>query len=152
MRDMIDTAVKTFLSREFRISPDQVPEMLGTGERFQASLLSGTFDDSRVGQAFAGWFEARPQREGQRETFVRVAIAMGCAPPIVADRVLSCIGEAMSGDRTEFGSLLANELDRLLVQDPPKSPQEALAHQKGAEVFAELKDWLRLQDNGPAEK
>lgn len=56
---------------------------LWTGRRLVNSMVSGEFDDSRVGQQFASWFREPPAREEQRQIFVQITTGLHCPTGMV---------------------------------------------------------------------
>lgn len=92
------------------------------GSRVVASLLTGKFDQSPLGQQLAAWFNEHPARAEQRDSFVQLALGMGCPSGVVADRLMGCIMKVWRGGDARFGALLAEEVERLIVFDPPKTP------------------------------
>ena len=122
------------------------PEQLRTGKRFQEALLTGAFDESPVDRVFADWFAARPERAEQRAIFVQLTTGLGCAKPIVADRLLTCIGKAMGGKGQQFGDLLAQELDRLIEAPRSTAPSQREGQRAALEAFVSIKTGLRSLD------
>jgi hypothetical protein len=118
-----------------------------TGSRLVTSLLTGQFDQSRVGRQFAEWFNERPARSEQRNSFVQFALGMGCPSGIVADRLMACIMKVWGGEGVAFGDTLVQELERLVVFDPPSTPEQVQLQQNALEQLANFKARLRSLDS-----
>jgi hypothetical protein len=119
---------------------------LWTGRKLANSMLSGEFDDSKIGQQFASWFSERAAREEQRQIFVQLTIGLHCPSGIVADRLMHCVMEIWGGREGRFGDMLVQEIDRIVVFDPPKSAQQAEQQRVAKQGLAELESRLRALD------
>lgn len=119
---------------------------LWAGRRLVNSLVSGEFDDSPVGQQFATWFRERPAREEQRQLFVQITLGLHCPSGVVADRLMHCIMEVWGGRGARFGDMLAQEIDRLITFDSPKSGQQAEQQRVAKKGLADLQTRLRALD------
>jgi hypothetical protein len=116
------------------------------GNRLVSSLLTGEFDQSTAGQEMARWFKERPTRVEQRDLFVQVALGLGCPRGIVADRLMGCIMKVWRGDGARFGNELAEQIDGMIVFDPPSTPEQTQLQQVALQKFSELKAKLRSLD------
>lgn len=117
-----------------------------TGRRLVNSLLSGEFDDSAIGQQFTTWFTDRPAREEQRQIFVQVTLGLHCPSGVVADRLMHCITKVWSGHGARFGDILAQEIERLITFDAPKSGEQAEQQRVAKQGLEYLKARLRALD------
>jgi len=116
---------------------------LWIGNRFVTSLLTGKLDQSRVGRLLAEWFNERPAWAEQRDRFVHFSLGIGWPRGIVADRLMGCIRKVWCGDGDRFGDLLAQEIERLVVFDPPNTPEQTRLQRIALEKFSEFKARLR---------
>jgi hypothetical protein len=119
---------------------------LRTGAQLNHQLLSGKFDDTAVGKQFAAWFAGNPNREIQRDKFVRFALLMGSSGGRVGERVLHCIMQARKEPRLGFGSIIADELDKLIVFDQPSDADQAQKQKAAIDQIDSFKKELRLLD------
>ncbi len=115
------------------------------GHRLTASLLTGAFDDSPIGQTYAAWFSERPSRIEQRNLFVNFAIGIGCQQGGVASAVQRAIVADLAGD-SKFGNELAAYLDTRVVYDQPLTPEQAELQAASIAGFQALKAHLRSLD------
>lgn len=116
------------------------------GRRLVTSLLSGRFDQSALGKQFSIWFAERPSRENQRAMFVRFTIGIGCPSGPIAERLMHCTMEAWRGQDVRFGALLAQEIDKVVVYDPPRNDAQVEQQRLAREALVKLKDMLRALD------
>jgi hypothetical protein len=116
------------------------------GRRIVTSLLSGRFDQSTLGRQLSIWFAERPSREDQRAMFVQVTIGIGCPSGPIADRLMRCIMEVWRGQGGRFGDLLAQEIDKVVVYDPPKNEAQVEQQRVAREALVNLKNQLRGLD------
>jgi hypothetical protein len=123
---------------------------LRSGHRLGASLLSGQFGPSPTEQQFAAWFTEHPSRGEQRDLFVQLTRGLNCSSGAVADRLRHCIMETWRGQGARFGDLLARELDRLIVFDPPKGEEQVEQQRTACEMLVGLKVRLRALDKTEA--
>src|SRR5215472_8271106 len=128
------------------MSPVGFFRQLWTRHKLVKSLLSGEFDNSRVGQQFAAWFKERPAREEQRQIFVQITLGLHAPSGIVGDRLLHSIMEVWRGHGAQFGDVLAQEIDRLIGFDAPKNAQQAEQQQIAKQGLANLQTRLRTLD------
>jgi hypothetical protein len=108
--------------------------------------LTGEFDQSTVGQEMAQWFKERPARVEQRNLFVQVALGLRSPSGIVADRLMACIMKVWRGEGARFGDELAEQIDRMIVFDPPGTPEQVQLQQVALQKFSEFKAKLRSLD------
>jgi hypothetical protein len=120
---------------------------LWTGHRLVASILTGQFDQARAGRQFSAWFKERPAREEQRGLFVQLTVGLGCPSGVVADRLMQCVMEAWREQGALFGDMLAEEIDRLIVFDPPKGREQAEQQRIALEKLRDLQARLRALDS-----
>jgi hypothetical protein len=109
-------------------------------------LLSGNFDGSPVGRQFAAWFAECPAREEQPQIFVQIMTGLHSPDGIVADRIMRCITEVWRDEGARFGNLLAQEIDRSITFDSPKSAEQAAQQRVAKHGLAELQTCLRALD------
>jgi hypothetical protein len=117
-----------------------------TGAQLNAQLLSGKFDNSEVGRQFATWFAEQPDRETQRDRFVQFALAMGCASGRVGERLMRSTMQSWKDPNRGFGSLLAAQLDELIVFDPPRNDADVEKQTLAIAEFERFKNELRVLD------
>jgi hypothetical protein len=115
------------------------------GRRMAHAMLTGRFDHSPVGQTFTLWFQNRPQREEQRAAFVEFALAVGMPPDRVANQVVGCVTKALRG-KHDLGELLAREVEKMIVFDPPKTAEQEIQQQVSKQDLEKFRARLRLLD------
>lgn len=121
------------------------------GSRFISSMLTGDFDESPTERQFATWFMERPARSSQRDLFVEVTTGLGGPRGIVAERLIDAITRVWRGEGAQFGDLLAQQLDSLIVFSPPTTAEQKEAQRIALKSMDELKARLRALDEAPAE-
>jgi hypothetical protein len=119
-----------------------------SGSRFISSVLTGDFDESPVGRQFAAWFTERPERSIQRD-LVKLTIGVGGPKGIVAERVIDSVMKVWRGGGAQFGDLLANQLDQIVVFSPPTTDEQAASQRVAKDTLNELKARLRALDEMP---
>jgi hypothetical protein len=119
---------------------------LFTGNQLVSSLVAGKYDESPAGQQLAAWFKERPAREEQRELFVQISLGIRSSSGVIADRLMHCIMEVWGGKDAQFGDMLAQEIDHMIIFDPPKDAQQVEYQRIAKQKLANLKTRLRALD------
>jgi len=135
-------AASPALGKGYMFSPGRIR----SGSRFISSVLTGDFDESPVGRQFAAWFTEHPERSIQRDLFVKLTIGVGGPKGIVAERVIDSMMKVSGGGGAQFGDLLANQLDQIVVFSPPSTDEQAASQRVAKDTLNELKARLRALD------
>jgi hypothetical protein len=120
---------------------------LRAGATLSSEILTGQFGNSATGEQFGRWFREKQSRDIQRQRFVQFAAAMGCPNGKVAKRVMASVMLAWKDPRLPYGSLLADEIDRLIIFDPPTTPAQEAKQRDARGMLDEFKAQLRALDN-----
>jgi hypothetical protein len=125
----------------------ELTKLMKKGEIIITALLTGEFDNSDVvQQQFATWFAERHQRVTQRNFFVTYMKGLQCPPAIVGEQLMNCIMKVWKRDGAQFGETLVQVMEKSLVVDPPKSPEQAELQRRLAIQTTQWKEWLRSLD------
>lgn len=119
---------------------------LRSGVQLNSQLLSGRFDDTDLGRQFASWFHENPNRELQRQRFVQLASAMGCPSGQLSERVMRSTMRAWKEPDTGYGSILAEQIDDLIVFDSPVTDAQRERQKVAASQLENFKSEIRRLD------
>jgi hypothetical protein len=117
---------------------------LKAGNQLMSSLITGDFDDSELGKQLAAWFTERPARVTQRNMFMEFVCAMRVKPESAAMRLMDCIMKTWGGG--QFGDLLSQQLDDIIIFDPPRDSEQAEQQRNAKSLIDGLKQKLQAFD------
>ena len=77
---------------------------------------------------------------------MKLTIGVGGPKGVVAERVIDSVMKVWRGGGAQFGDLLANQLDQIVVFSPPTTDEQAASQRVAQDTLNELKARLRALD------